>query len=222
MKEILLTNPGLVENAPDETSCYLSCIQMVMRTKNGGRVYSFDEMDDIQKRPKGCASWEFALLQHLAREGFDCVMIAAFSLARFVKEGEAYLNEFYGKEAAAYMLDHTDDLSVVIDFARQFLEYPQAKYEERVPTLDDVRKAIDEGFYIIPMINQRILQADPGVAMHSVLIYGYSNRGVRFHNPGPPSTEASEITWEMFDKAWSSPQESSRQLILMKSCEKVS
>jgi len=189
-----------------------------MRTKNGARVYSFDEMDAIQKRKPGFYSWEYALLEKLSLEGYFCKIISTFSIERFIREGAAYMIEYFGQDAAKDQLDHTEDLQTAIDFARHYLSSAAAQYEERIPDLEDVRRAIDDGFYLIPTINQRILQADSGFAMHSVFIYGYSERGLRVHNPGPPSTESSEITWDMFDKAWSSPSESSRQLILVKSC----
>ncbi len=220
--ERLLKNPGLVENGPDGASCFHACIQMAMRTKSGGHVYSFQEIDAIQKRSPGFYSWEYAMLDRLSQEGFLCEVISAFSLERFVREGAAYLIEYFGEASAKDQIEHTEDLAAVIDFARQYMMRKTAKYDERIPTLDDVRTAIDNGWYLIPTINQRILQADPDFAMHSVFAYGYSERGVRIHNPGPPATEASEIAWDLFEKTWSSPKESSRQMIKIKSCHKDS
>ncbi len=219
--ERLLKNPGLVENAPDQTSCFLACIQMFMRTKNGGRVYSFDEIDAIQNRKPGYYSWEFAMLERLAREGFEIENIWDFSLKRFLAEKEDYLLAFYGAEGAADVIRHSD-MDAVMAAAKAYSQSAMARYSERMPTLDDIRHSIDAGWYMIANINQHVLQANPGVGMHSVFVYGYSERGVRLHNPGPPATEASEIAWDLFDKAWSSPNQRTRQLIRARSCEKVS
>jgi hypothetical protein len=71
MSDILLNDPGLVENAADGANCMYACMQMVMRTKPNGRVFSFEEIDKILRRKPGYYSWGYAIHTAVARKGFD-------------------------------------------------------------------------------------------------------------------------------------------------------
>ena len=213
--EYNLPDPGFVENAPDGASCLLACIQMVMQTKIGNKVLSFTEMDKILRRKKGEYAWEYALLSYLANDGFETKSISTLDPKRLYSEKESYIYKYYGTEGAKDQITHSNMENVYAD-ARAFAENTKVDLELRVPQKDDITGFLRDGYYLIPYINQRILQADPGIAAHVIFVYGYSNRGVRFHNPGPPSTRASEITWDLFMRAWSSPSENARQLIACK------
>lgn len=213
--EIRLLDPGLVENDLDGTSCFLACIQMALRTKLGAAVPSFSDLAAIIHRAPGQYSWEYAMLTHLGQTGFAVRYITTFDPRRLYLEKDRYLNEFFGTEAAADQIAHSDMDSVYND-ARIFAESSPVPREVRVPTKQDITSLINSGWYLIPYVNQRILQADLGYAAHMIFLYGYSPRGIRFHNPGPPSTSDSEVTWDLFMKAWSSPSDTARILMAIK------
>jgi hypothetical protein len=217
MVEILLDDPGLVENAADGTACFHACIQMAMRLKKTADVPSFQDMDQMMRRAPGKYAWEYALLSELIRRNFAVKFIQNFDLQKFVEEPEGYLLEFYGQEAGKIQIENSD-LDTVVEDAKNFLECASNHrcLEQRTPSLDDVKGLLRQGYLLIPLINQRILQADPGYAAHYIVIFGFSDRGVRIHNPGPPATRASEIDWTLFERAWSSPQESARNLIAIR------
>ncbi|MDP9196852.1 MAG: hypothetical protein M3O22_08865, partial [Pseudomonadota bacterium] len=183
MKEVINTNPGLVENDVDGVSCFLACSQMVFRTKTGIKVPSFQELGDIIGRKEGQYSWEYGMLAYMARNGFDVEFISTFNLERLVKEKNSYMYEYFGEEAADDQIKNSD-MDQGIKGIEGFLSSKKKKIACRVPTKNDIVNLINEGFYIIPYINQRILQADPGYVAHTILVYGYSDRGVRVHNPG--------------------------------------
>jgi hypothetical protein len=212
--EYNLLNPGLVENDADGTSCFLACAQMVMRAKRGGSVLSFHELSKLIRRKEGY-SWEYAILSYLADDGFQVKFITSFDLRRLYTEKAEYMYEYFGKEAAADQLKHSNMENVYAD-AMRFVENTNVTVELRVPQKEDLVSLLKTGYYLIPYINQKILQADAGYVSHTVVVYGYSERGVRFHNPGPPATCASEITWELFMRAWSSPSENARILVAVK------
>jgi hypothetical protein len=209
--DILNFNPGLVPNGPDGKSCFLSCSQMLFRTLPGIRVPSFAELDELLHRKEGEFSWEYPLLNYFAGVGFEVRYFSTFNLHRFVEEGNPYMYEYFGPEAAENQIKNSD-----IDQARAdtkaFLSDLHVEIIPAVPQLADIRSLLQGGFYLIPYVNQKILQADEGYVAHTVFIYGFSPRGVRIHNPGPPATEASEIAWPLFEKAWSSPTAGARIL----------
>lgn len=209
MSTISLLNPGLVPNDKDGTSCFLACTQMVMRAKLGGSVSSFDELSTIIRRKEGEYSWEYAILSFLANRGFSVKFISTFDLNRFVSEKEEYMYEYFGEEAAKDQIVHSNMENAYQD-ASEFVRSSNVNIETRVPEINDIKKLIENGYYLIPYVNQKIFQADKGYVAHTVVIYGYSERGVLVHNPGPPATEGGEIAWELFEKAWSSPAIESR------------
>jgi hypothetical protein len=215
MREIVNMNPGLVLNGPDGTSCFLACSQMLLRTSPGRGVLSFAELGKLIHKAHGQYSWEYGAFAAFADMGFQVRIITTFDLRRLCDEGNSYMYEYFGKEAAEDQIQHSDMEQVFRD-VRLFLEKSSVCIEKRVPQLKDVGKLLSEGFYLIPYVNQRILQADPGYVAHTIFVYGFSERGVRMHNPGPPATENTEIAWTLFDKAWSSPREASRILFAAK------
>lgn len=213
--EFNLPNPGLVENDSDGTSCFLACIQMIMRRKNGGEVYSFKKLSEIIRRKEGEYSWEYGMLAKLADMNFSVKFISTFDLKRFCEDTIPYMYEYFGDEAAKDQIENSNMNNAVED-SRLFLGNKNSDIDRRIPEREDITSLIKNGYYLIPYVNQKIFQADPGYVAHTVLLYGFSDRGVRMHNPGPPATEASEIAWDLFEKAWSSPSRDSRILMAIK------
>jgi hypothetical protein len=206
MPNIILDDPGLVENGPDGASCVHACFQMLMRLRSIDGVLSFREMDNIMKRKEGMYSWEYALLAHLCKQGYKVKIIQQFDMHRFVEDGSEYIIEYYGEDVGNMYIEKSDVMQAIED-AKNMLSYKQIEIITRIANIRDIQTFITDGFYVLPSINQRILQADAGYVPHLIFIYGISERGIRFHNPGPPATSASEIPWELFHKAWSSPVE---------------
>jgi len=214
--ETVLQDPGLVENDSDGMSCFLACTQMVMRSRNGAAVPSFDELGKIIRRKTGEYSWEYAMLSYLSHHGFHVKYITTFDVERLYKEKEKYLYEYLGAEAAQDQIVNSN-MSAVYEDAKTFAgELSDVVRDVRVPTCDDIKQLLSDGYYLIPYVNQKILQSNDGYAAHMIVLYGYSDRGVRIHNPGPPPTRASEIAWDLFVRAWSSPSEAARILMAVK------
>lgn len=207
----LLRDPELVANDADGMSCLHACVQMVMRARPDGRVFSFEEINKILRRKQGKYSWGYAIFEALGNEGFKVKSISNFSTEDFVRNGAAYLLDYYGTEAGTIQIANSD-LPVVLDDAKRFLENGNVESQRRTPTLDDIRASIHDGGYVIPLVNSRLLKSETGYAGHFVLIYGYDETGVIFHDPGLPAQAARRMAWRDFDKAWSSPSESHRSM----------
>lgn len=188
---------------------------MIMRTKNGSPVLSFDELSKIIRRKEGEYSWEYRILSYLACNGFYVKYISNFDFSKFIENCRSYMYEYFGEEAAEDQISHSN-MEFAVEDAKEFTNCPNSLIFSRTPSKTDIMALIDDGYYLIPFVNQRIFQADDGYVAHSVLVYSYSERGVRMHNPGPPATEATEVAWELFLKAWSSPSEQARILIAAK------
>lgn len=212
--DILLTDPGLVVNSEDEEHCVHACFQMIFRTKTGGNVPSFAELDILMQKMPGKYTWEYGLLGEMGQYGFETEVVWTLDLELLRDDPESCILQHFGKTVGGEYVANTD-LSIVSGQAARLLQ-SKAHIQTRVPELPDVLDFLTQGFYITVTINQRILQADPGYAAHSIFIYGAGPRGIRVHNPGPPASRSSEIPWDLFDKAWSFPDESVRNIMALR------
>jgi hypothetical protein len=213
--ESCLLDPGLVENSSEAEHCLHACLQMVLRSRTGGYVSSFAELDTILERRPGNYAWPYALMAHIAQAGFSIAIHNDLRFPALIADPKAELVRVYGDAVANDKLAKSDT-GQLVRHIREFLSTGPARKLDRIASMEDIRAYVFDGSYLVLNINQKVLQADPGYVGHYILIYGFSDRGVRIHNPGPPATRASEITWELLDKAWSYPSSAARYLIAFK------
>lgn len=179
MTEVLLKDPGFVGNGSDGNSCMHACMQMVMRTKPNGRVFSFEEIDKILRRKPGYYSWPYAIHSAVHREGFDIQSIGLFSTERFVEKGASYLYEYHDAEAAEVQIKHAD-MPTILEDARDFLKHCDIVSREHLPTVNDIQEALSNGWHVVPLINPKVLLGHPGYAGHFVFVFGFNDQEIIF------------------------------------------
>lgn len=212
---IALKDPGLVENSEDAQHCVHACFQMVFRSRIGGGVPSFSELDSLLNKIPNRYTWEHGLLAEMPARGFDTRVVSAMSVLGLANDPHRHIVDFYGDQVGQIYVRYSD-LSTVRQGAARLLAAKDVTVEERCPDREDLVDFLRRGYYLILTVNQRTFQADIGYAAHNVLVYGASARGPLIHNPGPPATAASEIAWELLDKAWSCPTARSRSIIAIR------
>ncbi len=198
--EMTLPDPGLVLNSADAEHCVHACFQMLYRTRGGYAVPSFADLDDSFGKVPGKYTYEFNLLVDMADTGFEVEVVWALNMESLRDDPAAEFVRHFGEEVGGEYIANTD-LTLLSSHARRMAK-SQVVRHVRPATQADVFRYLSEGFYLMATINQRVLQADPGYVAHSIFVYGASKRGIRFHNPGPPATASSEITWDLFEQAW--------------------
>ncbi|MGX5858285.1 hypothetical protein ACWKW6_31805 [Dyadobacter jiangsuensis] len=164
---------------------------------------------------KGKYTFEYNLVAEMPKLGFKTEIIWEFDLLRLSTDPENFFLESYGEEVGAVIIENSD-LDILKGDARRLHESEDVTFIQRHATFEDIKSRISEGYYLLSTINQRVLQADPGYAAHTILIYGFNDRGVIIHNPGPPSNESAEIPWDLFDKSWAYPDEHARNILAFK------
>lgn len=172
---------------------------------------SFDDLDKSMRKVPGKYTWEHGLVSEMPSLGFDVQIYWNFDLEKLAVDTENYLLSFYGAEVGRTTIENSV-VADVADGARRLLE-SEAAITIGTPDFAKIREMIDHGYLVLATVNQRVFQSDPGYVAHNVLIFGYSSRGIIMHNPGPPATRASEVTWDLFDRAWSFPDTTARNLM---------
>ena len=214
LMEARLRDPGLVQNDESGMRCLHACVQMAFRAATGLAIPTFERLAQVLNAPEGKYAWSYPLLTFMKKEGFEVKMVEMFDVVQFTERPEKYLIEFLGTEVGEDQIKNSA-LDRVVEDAKTMID-SGVQIELREPTKKDVVNFIADGYYVIPPVNQRVLQADQGYVGHAIFVFGVSERGIRFHNPGPPSTADSEIAWSLFEKAWAFPDAKAKNLFAVK------
>jgi hypothetical protein len=197
---------------PDTTHCYQAALRMVMRRFRPRHDISWAALDGVTGKIEGFGTWPFAGLTWLQAHGLDLTNVELMDNARFAAEGRPYLAEFGGQEFAS--LDTRPDLTSVQAEAAVFVK--KVRTEVRMPTMDDVRRAVADGCLVICNVNSKTLNGREGYTGHFVVVKGFDGHGLIFHDPGPPGQANRRVSFEAFEKAWAYPTATVKWLVVVR------
>lgn len=173
--------------------------------------FTWEELDQITAKVKGKATWEYAGLIWFARHGMQVTAIRLFDDVRFSKEGIEYIRELAGDEVAKWQDAHSD----IRQEQQHALEFVKVvKRETRIPTIEDVRSALDVGTIPTCDINSYVLSGKKGYSGHVVVVVGYDSRGFYLNDPGLPAHKEYYVPFELFEKAWAYPNPEVKFLVV--------
>lgn len=204
------------ENHDDDAHCLQASLKMILKYYLPDRDFSWDELNKMTAKAPGSdkATWSQQMVLSLAEMGFDVLLVENFDAERFAKEGYDYLVEAYGKESADWQAQHSD-LAQEQRIYQQLLEHHDI-YERRVPTLEDVKTYLAEGYLVQATVNARKLNDEEGYFGHSVVIFDIDDEHVVLNDPGHPGRERRVETRQHFETAWASPSPDVKKLIAIK------
>ncbi|HVY63271.1 MAG TPA: C39 family peptidase [Gammaproteobacteria bacterium] len=197
---------------PDATHCFQAALKMVLGRFRPQLEHSWEELDRITGKVEGFGTWPFAGYTWLKAQALDVTNIEIMDNARFAAEGRAYLAELGGQELA--QVDAGLDLAPVQAEAAVFVD--AVRCEVRIPTLDDVRRAVAAGDIAVCNVNSRVLNGREGYSGHFVVVKGFDERGFVIHDPGPPGKPNRRVAFDAFEKAWSSLSETLKNLVVIR------
>jgi hypothetical protein len=191
----------------DHSHCVQACLKMLFSVTLPGEKFSWKQLEELTDFIPGHGAWVYAELLALHGYGLDARLITGFDIERFIKEGFGYIESEYGKAVADYEREHPHNYPRIKQQMKQALE--QQLINSRHGQLDDVHQLIDEQWYVMMMLNSKMLDAKPGYTGHRVLVYGYDKNGVTMHDPGTvdKNTEARKVNWELLDSSWQNGRE---------------
>jgi hypothetical protein len=198
---------------PDATHCYQASLRMVLRYFRPRLDRSWAALDAITGKVDGFGTWPFAGLTWLQEQGLHVTNVELMDNARFAAEGRAYIGELVSPEFAE-SLDRGLDLSAVQAQAAVFAA--TVRCEVRMPTLDDVRRALETGALAICNVNSRALNGREGYSGHFVVATGFDANALIVHDPGPPGEANRRVSFEAFEKAWAYPTSVAKTLVLIR------
>ena len=197
-------------NTPDGTHCFQASIKSVLKFFWPEKDFSWEELEKITAKKEGLWTWLMAGLIWLQNQGFEVKNVEIFDYGKFIESPEEYLKEFWGEEIAKIQIEHCE-INQEVEYAKKFLE--EVFTEKRVPSVDDIKNLLKDGYLIICNVNSRTLNDKPGYAGHFVVVKGFNENNFIIHDPGLPPQENRVVPFEKFETAWAYPDEKSKNII---------
>jgi hypothetical protein len=198
---------------PDDTHCFQAALRMVATRFRPQLDCSWELLEVVTGKVEGVGTWPFAGYTWLREQGLDVTNVELMDNARFAAEGETYLAELFGPELAAAGARGAD-LARVQREAAVFVD--RVRQETRIPTADDLRRAIESGGLVICNVNSRALNGREGYLGHFVVVKGFDGEGLVIHDPGPPATANRKVGFELFEKAWAYPSATAKNVVAVR------
>ena len=186
-------------NTKDDTHCVQAVFRMALKHFLPTREYSWKELDRMTQKETGKGTWWFPAVPALKNEGLAIAYIESFDYAHYYRQGESYLNKFYGPEIAEWFLQNSNLLHVK-NLIPSFLD--SCSSEVRAASLNDIDKLLKVGWLVGVEINTRVLQNRSGFNGHMVLVIGRQESSYLIHDPGLPAYKAREISVHDFVRSW--------------------
>jgi hypothetical protein len=196
-------------NTPDDTHCYQACIKMIAATFWPGEEYSWEELDRITAKKEGLWTWPMAGKIWLTSKGAEVKVVEEFDYQRFADEGGQYLIDEYGQEVGEAQIAHSD-IPQEQKLAAQFVK--ETEIEFRVPDVEEIKRFLDDGYLVLCNVNSNALNERAGYTGHFVVIYDADEDGFYLQDPGLPPSPQRYVKQEIFEKAWSYPNQKARNI----------
>lgn len=145
-------------------------------------------------------TWANAGLVWFKQNGYDVVHYERFDFQAFIERPEAYMIEIHGEDAGRWGYEHTN---VPAEIERMKELTTLGITEFRRPTINDIKNFITEGYLVRVTLNCGSLDNTGEYSAHAVVITGYNDTHIEFHDPGLPPIPNRKETYEVFEAAWS-------------------
>ncbi len=189
-------------NTEDNTHCFQAVLCMVLRYFEPSSEFCFDDLDQISGKEFGKWTWPMCGLQWLHDRGYEVKSVEIFNYVEFAEQGVEYIKKLYGPEVAHVQEIHSSFEKEQLR-ARSFAT--SGLWENRLPTIADVRRFVDEGYLQMINVNAQTLDEIEGYSGHTVLVVGYDDQQVILHDPGLPSRPFRRVATRLFERAWAYP-----------------
>lgn len=203
------TDITLYPNAPDSTHCVQACYKMILKHFLPEQDYTWEQLDEMTAKQDGKWTWPMAGLCWFSENGFDVEYIEKFDYQAFYDRQEEYLVEHFGEEVAKAQIENSD-IPLERKWTKKFIETINS--ENRIPTYEDMKNLLDQGYLLAVMVDYRALHNLEGYAGHCVVINGYTDTHLYMNDPDSPTGKEMLITYEQFEKGWTVSGENAKNI----------
>ncbi len=209
-----MKNIPFVSNTSDNLHCVPACFMMIAKYFDAKFSVSMDEWARQCGFEPGKGTWANGGLLWFIEHGYDVVHMEDFDDKRFIRERGDYLISLHGKETGNWMIEHTN---MVAEVARiQKISIRPEVYSRAIPTLNDMKRMLDNGYLLRIAVNWNSLHDKSGYDGLSIIGYDYDEKYMYIHDPGLPPQEAIALPWHKLDAISADPSIKNRELDAIK------
>lgn len=198
-----------VQNTADDLHCLPAAYMSVAKYFDASFDVDMDTWSEITGFEEDKGTWANAGLVWFKDHGYDVKHIALFDYDEFVKRPKEYLYKIDGEEVGQWAFDHSN-IPKEIERIKKLQSY--GVIERREPTIADIKQLLDEGYLLRIGLNSSKLNGREGYAGHAVVVFGYDDEHIIFHDPGIPPAPNRKATYVEFENAWADPNEFIKEL----------
>lgn len=178
--------------------CIEMSLKMILGYFEPDKEYPLEALEKITNKKPEKASWEMAYSIWFYDHNYDFKRYSMFDYGAFKKDGIEYIRKQYGNEVAEWQLSNSD-IEEAQSMTDEFLK--KATIIPKKPTITDIIESMNNGYLVRAAVDSGYLN-DSGVYVgHSVVVVGYDDQNILFHDPGPPGIESRRCSYEDFQIA---------------------
>lgn len=186
------------EAHPEGEDCVEMSIKMLLGYLLPKQSFSKKELETITGKKPGKGSWEMPFSIWFSNNGFEIKHYTTFNYKKFQKQGIDYIRKQYGDEVADWQKANTD-IESAISQVKEYLE--KVKVVNKKPGIDDIINEMENGCIIRAMVDSGYLNDSNEYLGHSVVVIGYNDDSIWFHDPGLPALENRKVSRDKFQEA---------------------
>ncbi len=162
---------------------------------------------------EGKGTWATASLLWLKSNKFKVIQFDIFDYQDFGNSGGDYLMRKSGKKVGEWQIAHSN-IPVEQQRAKELIK--SGIWEKCVPTVEDIKNYLNDGYLITCLVNAAKLNGGQGYVGHAVVVKGFDDMNLFLHDPGLPPMPDRKVSYEDFEKAWADPYPDSKEMNIMK------
>lgn len=205
------TDIPFYSNTADDLHCLHACLRSALQTLYPHKNFTFEELEHLTGFEPNKLTWPMRAYVAVANLGYSVVVFDSMDFDAFVKSPTAYMEQAFGRQAAAIYAEKSNIETAVRD-ARALVSHPKIDLRMEVPSWSDLAQIIQAGMLAICHADQGVLEGVECQRDHSVLVHTITDDGVVVHDPGLPPFENKYISRDLFEKAWDFPSSAAKTI----------
>lgn len=174
---------------------------MILGFFEPNKRYSLTDMEQITDKQPEKGTWEMQWSLWFVNHGYEVKHYSNFDYTAFQNKGVEYIREAFGDEIASWQ-EENSDFEEAMRLTPEYLARIEVIPEQ--PTIQDIKDAYSNGYLAKVCVNQSTLNSKKGYVGHSVVVTGFDDENIWFHDPGLPALENRKVSHELFQKAMDS------------------
>ncbi len=201
--------------SPSDSHCFQACLKMVLGHISPDWDLTWQELDKISGHSDDKWTWQGSALLYLAERGYKVVNIENLDYLAFAKKGEKYLAEIWTPKVFDIQRKYSD-LDREQKIAKKLVKNSTVKLINKEVIFSDIISLMENNYDVMVSINPYTIREEEGYSSHMVVVLGFTDNSVIWHDPGPPGKGSITSPRGLFEKSMTKPEKEDGNIIGIK------